>query len=107
MLIGAEGDQAVLPSSVARAYIRFGPKASGGISGEGHNTYRHTRRHPAGWGASSHYAVSNHFTTPNWPVGHQQMRSQGLLPPQGVLAGHLLPTFRSRRVLLHGSATSS
>lgn len=65
MLIGAEGDAAVLPSSVKKTYQSFrGPKSLIEIGGEGHNTYTDICVGIRQGGGLINFAVANHFTTP-------------------------------------------
>jgi dienelactone hydrolase len=65
MLIGAEGDTVVPPSSVTSTYDNFhGPKALVEISGEGHNTYTDICTGIRSGGGLISYAVAHHFTTP-------------------------------------------
>jgi len=62
MLIGAEGDTVVTPSSVRRTYDSFtGPKALVEISGEGHNTYTDICTGIRSGGGLIGYAVSAGF----------------------------------------------
>ena len=62
MLIGAEGDSVVTPSSVAKAYAAFsGPKALIEISGEGHNTYTDICTGIRSGGGLISYAISAGF----------------------------------------------
>ena len=65
MLIGAEGDTAVLPTSVKQTYQSFrGPKSLIEIGGEGHNTYTDICVGIRQGGGLINFAVANHFTTP-------------------------------------------
>jgi dienelactone hydrolase len=65
MLIGAEGDTAVLPSSVRKTYASFrGPKSLIEIAGEGHNTYTDICVGIRQGGGLINFAVANHFITP-------------------------------------------
>jgi dienelactone hydrolase len=65
MLIGAEGDDAVRPSSVKRTYASFtGPKTLVEISGEGHNTYTDICAGIRSGGGLISFAVANHFVSP-------------------------------------------
>jgi len=62
MLIGAEGDSVVTPSTVRRAYTSFpGPKALVEISGEGHNTYTDICTGIRSGGGLISYAISAGF----------------------------------------------
>jgi dienelactone hydrolase len=64
MLIGAEGDKAVLPSQVATEYRAFpGPKALVEISGEGHNTYTDICVGIRQGAGLIEYAVAHHIVT--------------------------------------------
>jgi dienelactone hydrolase len=65
MLIGAEGDIAVLPSSVKKTYQSFrGPKSLIEIGGEGHNTYTDICVGIRQGAGLINFAVANHFTSP-------------------------------------------
>lgn len=65
MLIGAEGDQAVVPSRVRQTYNSFkGPKSLIEIGGEGHNTYTDICVGIRNGGGLINFALANHFTTP-------------------------------------------
>ncbi len=65
LLIGAEGDTAVTPASLAATYRSFrGPKALVEISGEGHNTYTDICTGIRAGGGLITYAVANHFVSP-------------------------------------------
>jgi dienelactone hydrolase len=65
MLIGAEGDQAVVPSGVRQTYNSFkGPKSLIEVGGEGHNTYTDICVGIRNGGGLINYALANHFTTP-------------------------------------------
>ncbi len=62
MLIGAEGDKAVLPREVSGEYAAFpGPRSLVEISGEGHNTYTDICVGIRQGGGLISYAVSHHF----------------------------------------------
>jgi dienelactone hydrolase len=62
MLIGAEGDSVVKPSSVKKTYNQFrGPKALVEISGEGHNTYTDICTGIRSGGGLISYAISAGF----------------------------------------------
>jgi dienelactone hydrolase len=65
MLIGAEGDDAVLPSNVQKTYRSFpGPKVLVEISGEGHNTYTDICVGIRQGGVLINDAVAHGYTTP-------------------------------------------
>ena len=65
MLIGAEGDSAVTPSSVAKTFASFpGPRTLVEISGEGHNTYTDICTAIRSGGGLINFAVTNHFVSP-------------------------------------------
>ena len=65
MLIGAEGDIAVKPSSVKNTYGSFGgQKSLVEVSGEGHNTYTDICVGIRNGGGLINFAVANHFTSP-------------------------------------------
>jgi dienelactone hydrolase len=107
MLIGAEGDQAVLPSSVAKTYASFhGPKASVEISGEGHNTYTDICVGIRQGGGLINYAVSNHFTTPQLArLAINGCEAKDLPPQQFWPIVQYYTVFQIKAVLGHGSTT--
>ncbi len=64
MLIGAEGDRAVLPHEVAQEYAAFpGPRSLVEISGEGHNTYTDICVGIRQGGGLISYAVAHHLVS--------------------------------------------
>jgi dienelactone hydrolase len=105
MLIGAGGDRAVLPSSVAKTFTSFhGPKALVEISGEGHNTYTDICVGIRQGGGLINYAVAHHFTTPQLARLAINGCEANDLPPERFWAVvQYYTVFQLEAVLGHGS----
>ena len=107
MLIGAEGDQAVLPATVATEYHSFpGPSSLVEISGEGHNTYTDICVGIRDGGGLINYAVAHHLTSPALAkLGINGCQPQDLAPQRFWPIVQYYTVFQLKAVLGHGATT--
>jgi dienelactone hydrolase len=107
MLIGAEGDKAVLPGTVAHEYAAFpGPKALVEISGEGHNTYTDICAGIRQGGGLISYAVSHHLVSASLAaLGINGCQAKDLAPERFWPIVQYYTVFQLKSVFGHGSRT--
>ena len=107
MLIGAEGDQAVLPKTVAGEYRAFpGRKALVEISGEGHNTYTDICVGIRQGAGLIEYAVAHHFVSASLAkLGINGCQKDDLPAPRFWPIVQYYTVFQLQSVLAHGAST--
>jgi dienelactone hydrolase len=107
MLIGAEGDVAVLPRTVAHEFAAFpGPRSLVEISGEGHNTYTDICVGIRQGGGLISYAVSHHLVSASLArLGINGCQAKDLAPPRFWPIVQYYTVFQLKAVFSHGRTT--
>jgi dienelactone hydrolase len=107
MLIGAEGDRAVLPRTVAHEFAAFpGPRSLVEISGEGHNTYTDICVGIREGGGLISYAVSHHFVSASLAqLGINGCQAKDLAPPRFWPIVQYYTVFQLKAVFSRGPST--
>jgi dienelactone hydrolase len=107
MLIGAEGDLAVLPRTVAHEFAAFpGPRSLVEISGEGHNTYTYICVGIREGGGLISYAVAHHLTTASLArLGINGCQAKDLAPQRFWPIVQYYTVFQLKAVFSHGPTT--
>ncbi|MGH9079829.1 MAG: alpha/beta hydrolase family protein, partial [Acidimicrobiales bacterium] len=107
MLIGAEGDTAVLPRTVAHEYAAFpGARSLVEISGEGHNTYTDICVDIRQGGGLVNYAVTNHLISASLAkLAINGCQAKDLPPPRFWPIVQYYTVFQLKSVFSHGPST--